>query len=481
MADYQGIFSSGGGGVQTIGAGTNIVVNNADPSNPVVSVTGVAAASHTHAASDVTSGVFAVARLGTGTPTVSLYLRGDGQWIGLDASHLVSGTVPTARLGTGTANSTTFLRGDQTWQTITGGVNGFEPTIITSPSPWTATDANARLLANGPSSNISISLQPKNAGSLTADRADNTTAGGNLRGQYAVDWQFGNRSQGANRVASGNYSVVCGGTNNQASGLESIVVGGNNNRATHSRSIIVGGVNNLAQNFDAVIVGGNANSASGQLSFIGGGQSNQTSGQYSVVGGGQSNHAAQQHSTIGGGQFNLANGTNSCIVGGEQNMTSHSHTTILGGRYGATRNVGSVVYSNHYNWTVGDAQFADNIYTARFTGAGTNTVTIMGGLSQGVYVPNSSAVTFNILVSARELFTNNVGGWIISGVAQTNGSTLSLTHVTVNLLHRSVGTWDVTVIADTVNQTINLRATQSAGNAIQWVGTGRFCYCTMNG
>jgi hypothetical protein len=35
---------------------------------------------HVHAAADVTSGVFAVARLGTGTPTSSVYLRGDGQW-----------------------------------------------------------------------------------------------------------------------------------------------------------------------------------------------------------------------------------------------------------------------------------------------------------------------------------------------------------------------------------------------------------------
>lgn len=35
---------------------------------------------HVHAAADVTSGVFAVARLGTGTPTASVYLRGDGQW-----------------------------------------------------------------------------------------------------------------------------------------------------------------------------------------------------------------------------------------------------------------------------------------------------------------------------------------------------------------------------------------------------------------
>jgi hypothetical protein len=37
------------------------------------------------------------------------------------ASAITSGTVATARLGSGTANSTTYLRGDQTWATVAGG------------------------------------------------------------------------------------------------------------------------------------------------------------------------------------------------------------------------------------------------------------------------------------------------------------------------------------------------------------------------
>lgn len=37
------------------------------------------------------------------------------------ASDITSGTIDTARLASGTANSTTYLRGDQTWQTIAAG------------------------------------------------------------------------------------------------------------------------------------------------------------------------------------------------------------------------------------------------------------------------------------------------------------------------------------------------------------------------
>lgn len=374
-----------------------------------------------------------------------------------------------------------------------GGVTGFESTIITSPSPWAATDANARLLANGPSSNISISLQPKNAGSLTADRADNTTTGGNLRGQYAVDWQFGNRSWGANRVASGNYSVICGGTNNQASATQSIVVGGDNNRATLTRSIIVGGTNNQAQSTDAVIVGGNSNIASGQLSFIGGGQSNQASGQYSVVGGGfgnissgyasvvtggLQNTASSNYCVVIGGISNVASMNNTNVLGGQNNTAQHPYATAIGGQYATSYNSGSWNYSNFFQGTAGDAQFSDNIYTGYFTGAGTNALRIMGGLAEGVAVPTFSVVTFQIQVSAREMNTVNCGSWIITGMAQRNsGATLSLNNVSVNLIHRTVGGWDVSLIADNVNNVIGLRGTQTAGQPIAWVAAGRFTYC----
>ena len=62
---------------------------------------GAAAVSHTHSASDITSGTVATARLGSGTASSGNFLRGDGTWAAAgstSASDLSSGTLPEARL-----------------------------------------------------------------------------------------------------------------------------------------------------------------------------------------------------------------------------------------------------------------------------------------------------------------------------------------------------------------------------------------------
>ena len=129
---------------------------------------------HVHAAADTTTGIFAVARLGSGTPGVTNYLRGDGAWTvpafaptshTHAAADTTSGVFAVARLGTGTPSASNFLRGDGSWQTVAAGG---------SQTPWTS-DIDA---ANFKLNNLG-QLEIKPAGSPTIGNwrlvgADNT-------------------------------------------------------------------------------------------------------------------------------------------------------------------------------------------------------------------------------------------------------------------------------------------------------------------
>ena len=76
----------------------------ADQTDLITSLNGKSNVGHTHTAADVTSGIFAPARLGSGTPSSSLYLRGDGAWAGIPTNVPTWGTI------TGTLSTQTDLQ-----------------------------------------------------------------------------------------------------------------------------------------------------------------------------------------------------------------------------------------------------------------------------------------------------------------------------------------------------------------------------------
>jgi hypothetical protein len=82
-------------------------------------------------------------------------------------------------------------------------------------------------------------LTPGPTSALTAQKPDNTTTGGNNRGQYAVDWQLSRGT--ATQVASGNYAVIAGGYNNTNSGAYCVIGGGASNSLSGTYTCIGGG------------------------------------------------------------------------------------------------------------------------------------------------------------------------------------------------------------------------------------------------
>lgn len=181
-----------------------------------------------------------------------------------------------------------------------------------------------------------VVVKPIGTGGILASIPDGTVTGGNIRGQYAVDFQIGRSN--ANQVASGDYSVIAGGINNRASGNTSFVgagasllasggssgvVSGTSNTASGNNSFIGGGQSSTASGTDSFVGGGNANLASGTQAFVGAGIGNQSRSFYSVVGGGYLNtaNAGADGTAVLSGGFNSASGSWSCIAGGSANTS----------------------------------------------------------------------------------------------------------------------------------------------------------------
>ena len=179
---------------------------------------------------------------------------------------------------------------------------------------------------------------------------DGTVAGGNARGEYAID--LGLSRTFAYQVASGKESIAIGNLVTAAGTNRGIAIGynvqartsgiaiGDSSSATPDYAIAIGRNNNILDNA-GVAIGtnvtahgrsvalGNNNSATHYDCFVAG-QGNSTSSQYSTVSGGQSNTASTgTHATVVGGASNTASGAYS-VAGGYNNVASGEQSIALG-------------------------------------------------------------------------------------------------------------------------------------------------------
>ena len=161
------------------------------------------------------------------------------------------------------------------------------------------TQNTAVIKSVGADADIGLALMPKGNGAITAQVPDGTVAGGNARGQNAVDLQM---FRSANtQVASAEYSTVAGGRDNTASAQYSTVAGGYNNTASAQYSTMAGGYNSTASGYSSTVAGGYNNTASNTYSTVAGGKDNMASANFSTVAGGWANTASGVISTVAGG------------------------------------------------------------------------------------------------------------------------------------------------------------------------------------
>jgi hypothetical protein len=180
---------------------------------------------------------------------------------------------------------------------------------------------------------------------------DGTVAGGNARGEGAVDLQSVRAA--ANQVAAGNYSVALG-TNNRTVSPNTIAIG-NGNTASGFFGVAIG--NGCSTGDTGTIAMGTSNSSGAEYGVVSGGQSNIGNGRWAVIGGGLSNNQGSQYGTISGGQSNVAS-TNShaTVVGGQSNTASGQHS-IVGGN-GSTASGIWAVALGYQNGATNTATFA---------------------------------------------------------------------------------------------------------------------------
>ena len=324
----------------------------------------------------------------------------------------------------------------------------------------------------GLESNGALFLQPAGTGAIQAQATTSTTAGGNVRGANAVDWQT-NRGNAIN-VANGQASVISGGTSNTSSSFFSTVGGGVFNTANAAYSVISGGLANTTSGVYSGIVSGNTNTASGYYGFVGNGFTNSTTSNSAVttqsgtmnattavtLSGSNANIKIGQYitgtsiagdtyvSAISGTSLTLsknASGSSTStlsfftphgvVVGGGNNQATGAYSAILGGGDAgntSNRNAASGDWSfigggwGHVASGAGGVVAGGGI----FGGTGTSNGNTASGTSSGVLsgINNTASGTYAQIVGGRLNTSNGSASGLFGG---SFGTTRSITGYTV--------------------------------------------------
>lgn len=385
------------------------------------------------------------------------------------SSLLVAGTNITLTYNDG-ANTLTIdaASGGGSLTNWTEAVSTAAPNATVPAVSFTATNA---------ATNVDAVIRAKGTGATLAHVPDNTTTGGNKRGDQATDWQ---KIRGAaSQVASGIYSVIGGGRNNTASANWAVVAGGNANTAGGQYSFIGSGENNQANANYCVVDGGQGNLANTNThAVIAGGQNNTASGQHSAIAGGQASTASGASACIAGGVSNTASGQASSVLGGESNTAGGAYSSVPGGFYGTTRGLHGAEARGSGRFTaLGDAQRGRYIQRRATTDATASVLSNDGAAPAAttrIVLPDNSAYGFRGNLIARNAANGDCSHWEFKGTIRRGANaaaTALVAAVTPAVVSQDAGasTWVVTVTADTTNGALIITVTGVAATNIKWV------------
>jgi hypothetical protein len=167
-------------------------------------------------------------------------------------------------------------------------------------------------------------------------------------------------------------------------------------------------------------------------------------------------------------------GTNAIAIGSGANANGANSTAIGGGSSATLAN--SFALSSGSFATAGDAQRVD-VLLRNITTTATATELFIDGTAgtQRFVLPNNSAVSFLILVTARRTdATGGSAGYKFEGVAHkdTTAASTALTGTpTKNVLGESNVGWDCNVTVDTTNGSLRIMVTGEAAKTIRWVAS----------
>jgi len=296
-----------------------------------------------------------------------------------------------------------------------GGLTNWTEAVSTSAP--NATVPVVSFTATNAAANVDAALRPKGTGAILAAIPDNTSTGGNKRGQYAVDLQMVRSF--ASSVASGDYSTIIGGYNSSAAG------------------------------FAATVLGGNGSNANGYGSAV----------------------LSSDQSTAGG--------ASAVVLGGQNNLANSNYSVVIGGAYGTTRSItGNIVLSAHYvTWGYGKAQSGKLSYITETTNATATRLTSIGpataATSNQLTLPNNGAYIVRGKIIAAVTGAGNTSAWTFEAVIKRGASAATTALVgapVINLIAQDSGasTWTVAVSADTTLGCLAVTVTGQAATTIRW-------------